>query len=618
MSLAQALATAVNGLRTTQTGLALVSGNVANAETPGYVRKGLVQAPTGGGDYGIGVRVTGINRILDQFLQSQYRTEVAGGGYATLRAQYYSRLQGIYGNPGGEGGIEAEYNRFTTALQALSTSPDDYSAQANVVSSAQALTQQLNRMTTDIQALRNDAEFGLADAVGRANEAMTQIASLNQKLATSGSSDAAAATLMDQRDRYIDELAQLIDIRVVKGDYNQVSVFTTSGIQLVGAEASQLSFNPAGTLTANTLWNIDPDKSDVGTVTLTTNGGGAIDLVSSKSIRSGEIAAYLEARDQILVSAQSQLDEFAAAMARALSDRTVPGTAVVSGAQTGFDIDVGSLSDGNTVSFTYTDGATSHRITLMQVSDPQALPLADTVTPDPDDHVIGVDFSGGLASVLTQLNAEFNGRIQFSNPAGTTLRILDDGAANNTDVNSVTATVTETSLANGVVEFPFFSDINGVFSGAITQEGAQTLGFAGRIKVNPSLLADPTKLIGYQSGVASGDDSRPHFLYDQLTSAAQSYSPSAGIGVTKAPFSGSLTAYLQQMLSQQGAAANAAAQLQQGQGVVVQALQQRISDESGVNIDNEMAQLLQLQNAYAANARVLSTVKAMLETLLNL
>ena len=618
MSLAQALATAVNGLRTTQTGLALVSGNVANAETPGYVRKGLVQAPTGGGDYGIGVRVTGINRILDQFLQSQYRTEVAGGGYATLRAQYYSRLQGIYGNPGGEGGIEAEYNRFTTALQALSTSPDDYSAQANVVSSAQALTQQLNRMTTDIQALRNDAEFGLADAVGRANEAMTQIASLNQKLATSGSSDAAAATLMDQRDRYIDELAQLIDIRVVKGDYNQVSVFTTSGIQLVGAEASQLSFNPAGTLTANTLWNIDPDKSAVGTVTLTTNGGGAIDLVSSKSIRSGEIAAYLEARDQILVSAQSQLDEFAAAMARALSDRTVPGTAVVSGAQTGFDIDVGSLSDGNTVSFTYTDGATSHRITLMQVSDPQALPLADTVTPDPDDHVIGVDFSGGLASVLTQLNAEFNGRIQFSNPAGTTLRILDDGAANNTDVNSVTATVTETSLANGVVEFPFFSDINGVFSGAITQEGAQTLGFAGRIKVNPSLLADPTKLIGYQSGVASGDDSRPHFLYDQLTSAAQSYSPSAGIGVTKAPFSGSLTAYLQQMLSQQGAAANAAAQLQQGQGVVVQALQQRISDESGVNIDNEMAQLLQLQNAYAANARVLSTVKAMLETLLNL
>jgi len=252
------------------------------------------------------------------------------------------------------------------------------------------------------------------------------------------------------------------------------------------------------------------------------------------------------------------------------------------------------------------------------VSDPQALPLADTATPDPDDHVIGVDFSGGLASVLTQLNAEFNGRIQFSNPAGTTLRILDDGAANNTDISSVTATVTETSLANGVVELPFFSDINGTFSGAITQDGSQTLGFAGRIKVNPNLLGDPTKLIAYQAGVASGDDSRPHFLYDQLTSSALSYSPSAGIGVTKAPFSGSLPAYLQQMLSQQGAAANAAAQLQQGQDVVVQALQQRISDESGVNIDNEMAHLLQLQNAYAANARVLSTVKAMLETLMNL
>jgi len=620
MSLAQSLTTAVTGLRTTQTGLALVAGNVANAETPGYIRKTLIQVPTGSGDAGLGVRVAGINRVLDQFLQAQLRTEAGGGAYANVKNAYFQRLQSVYGPPGAEGGLESVYNRFTAALQTLSTSPDDYSARANVLSSAQALTQQLNRMTTDIQALRSDAEMGLADSVARANEAMKQIAALNRQLAATGSSDAAAATLMDQRDRYVDELSQLMDVRVSQGEYNQVSVFTTSGIQLVGTSAAQMTFSPQGALTANMQWSSDPAQSSVGTITLTAASGGSLDLIATKAIRSGQIAAYLEARDQILVSAQGQLDAVAAAMASALSDRTIGGTAASSGAQTGFDIDVANLSDGNTVSLAYTDTATGlvHRVTLMQVSDPQALPLADTVTADPNDKVIGVDFSQGMAGVVSQLNGQFNGRIQFSNPAGTTLRILDDGAANTADVNSVVATVTATSLAGGSAELPFFVDGSGLYTGAITRDGSQSVGFAGRITVNSGLLADPTRLVVYQASSAAGDGTRPNFLYDQLTGAPLDYPPSAGIGTAPAPFSGSLPSYIQQMLSQQGSAAHAAALLQQGQEVVVNALQQRISDESGVNIDNEMAHLLQLQNAYAANARVLSTVKAMLEALLNI
>jgi flagellar hook-associated protein 1 FlgK len=620
MSLAQALATAMTGLRTTQTGLSLVAGNVANAESPGYVRKTLLQSATSAGDFGLGVRVDGINRVLDQYLQSQFRTENAGGAYADLRSQYYQRLQGVYGAPGAEGGIESVYNRFTTALQSLSTSPDDYSARADVLSSAQALAQQLNQMTSDVQALRSDAEAGLSDSVRRANEAMEQIASLNRQLATTGASDAAGATLIDQRDRYVDELSRLIDIRVTRSDANLVNVFTSSGIQLVGSQASRLAFTPQGALTATTQWSADPQQRAVGTIVLTSPSGGGLDLINAKAIRSGEIAAYLEARDQILVQAQGQLDEMAAAMARSLSDRTVDGTPATSGAQTGFDLDIGGLSDGNTVSFSYTDTVTgqTHRITLMQVSDPDALPLKDTATADPNDRVIGIDATQGMPAVLASLNSRFNGRIVFGNPSGTMLRILDDGAANNTDVTSANATVTATSLAGGSAELPFFTDVNDLFSGAITGQGSQTRGFAGRIAVNPALLADPTRLVAYQAGVAGGDGLRPDFLSEQLTKTPLTFSPDAGIGTSVSPFAGSLPAYLQQMLSQQGAAANAAAQLQQGQSVVVSALQQRISDESGVNIDNEMAHLLQLQNAYAANARVLSTVKSMLEALMNI
>jgi flagellar hook-associated protein 1 FlgK len=101
-----------------------------------------------------------------------------------------------------------------------------------------------------------------------------------------------------------------------------------------------------------------------------------------------------------------------------------------------------------------------------------------------------------------------------------------------------------------------------------------------------------------------------------LTSANLEFTPQSGIGTSDAPFSGSLPAFLRQVMSQQGEAAAAAESLQQGQAVVVKSLQARFNDNAGVNVDQEMAHLLNLQNAYAANARVLSAVREMLDTLM--
>ena len=81
MSLGQALATAMSGLRVTQASLALVSSNVANAESPGYVRKTLNQITGVTGDYGSSVRINGVNRELDQYLQTQIRTESSGAAF---------------------------------------------------------------------------------------------------------------------------------------------------------------------------------------------------------------------------------------------------------------------------------------------------------------------------------------------------------------------------------------------------------------------------------------------------------------------------------------------------------------------------------------------------------
>src|SRR5262245_14808934 len=617
MSLSQALATAVSGLRATQTGLALVSDNIANQETPGYIRKTPVvtQNVTGG------VSVDAINRELDQYIQRQLRSESSGSSYADLRAQFYSRLQSIYGVPGSTAALESMLGDFTTSLQTLATSPDSGAARGQVLNTAQALTQQLQSSSVAIQGLRSDAEQGLTDAVSRANQAIQRIVQINRQIGVS--KDAGTAGLLDERDRNIDELSQLMDITVVPGDNNQVTVYTGSGIQLAGVTASTLSFDGRSSLDAMSHWDSDPTERSVGTLTLTGSTGNSVDLIADHSIRSGQIKAYLEMRDDTLVQAQAQLDQIAAGLARSLSDQTVSSTAASSPPQSGFDLDLTGLLAGNSISMTYTDRSTGaqHALTFNRVDDPAALPPKDSATLASNDKVVGIDFSGGMASIISQINAVLGASgLQASNPAGNTLRILDDGSANRVDLNSLSATRTVNTLTGGTPELPFFQDANQPYSGAITSGGPQSLGLAGRLVVNASLIADPSRLVVYQTSpqTPAGDTTRANFILDRISNAQLSFSPDAGIGTTAAPFTGSLPAYLRQMISQQGEAADSASRLKEGQDVVFNSLQARFNDVSAVNIAVEMANLLNLQNAYAANARVASTVKAMLDALMRI
>ena len=624
MGLSQALATAMSGLRATQASLSLVSSNVANAETPGYVKKTVNQVAGLTGDYGSSVLLNGVNRQLDQYLQTQIRTEASGAGYADIRSTYLANLQNVYGNPGDTGSIENAFNNFLTALQGLSTSPDSQSARIGVVNAARTMAQQLNATTQGIQSLRANAEAGINDSVNAANNAMAQIAAINNQLKNNGQTDASTASLLDQRDQYIDQLSQLMDIRTVTNDLNQVTVFTNSGVQLVGTEAAKLSFNAQGTVTPNTLYNSNPAQSNVGTITINFPHGGSYDMVSTNSIRSGKIAAYLELRDNTLVKAQAQIDQLAASMSSALSDKTTAGVAAPSSVlpQTGFDVDLTGLQSGNVVHVTYKDNVTgaTHNLSIVRVDDPLVLPLGNGATLDPNDEVLGVDFSGGMSSVVAQLNAALGttANLQFSNPSGSTLRVLDDGAPNRSDVTAASVTTTMTSLTSGNPQLPFFTDNGAPYSGAITANGSTQVGLAGRISVNTALLGDPSRTIVYSTNplTASGDTTRSDFILSQLSTGSYRYSPQTGIGTTGAPFTGTLLNFAKQFISQQGEAASAAKQLADGQDVVLNTLQKKMSATSGVNIDDEMAHLLALQNAYSANARVMSSIKQMYDTLL--
>jgi flagellar hook-associated protein 1 FlgK len=439
------------------------------------------------------------------------------------------------------------------------------------------------------------------------------------QLLRGGQTDGAAAELLDQRDRYIDQLSELMDIRVVTNDDGQVNVFTTSGVQLVGAEASQFTFEAQGTVTANTTWSANPSLSNLGSITVNFPHGGSMDLFAANAFRSGTIAALVELRDNTLVQAQTQLDEFAAALSRALSDQTVAGTAVTSGAQTGFDLDLSGLKNGNVVSLTFTDTLTNtqRRVSIVRVDDPSLLPLTNAATNDPNDQVLGIDFSGGMASVVSQLNAALgtSANLSFSN-TGTTLRVLDDGAAGLSDVNAASVTSTVSALAGGVAQVPLFTDGGNLYTGARLASGAQIQGFAGRINVNMGIANDPSKLVLMSGSTTAGDTTRPDFIYQQLTSGSYFYSPKAGLGTVNSPFKGTLLNFAQQFTSAQGESADAAKLLAEGQDVVLSTLKQKFASTAGVNIDDEMAHLLALQNAYAANARVMGVVKEMYQALM--
>ena len=329
MGLSSALATAMSGLRANQASLSIVSSNIANAQTPGYVTQNATQIEVASGTTGSSVAITGVNRQLDQFVQNQLRTETSGGAYATQISNILTQLQSVYGTPGGDGTLENALNNFTTSLQSLSNNPGDSSAQSVALSAAQTLAGQLNSTTQGIQALRSNVEQDIGNSASKANTDMSQIATINSQLQGMSSTDPAAATLMDQRDNAINDLSKLVDIRVVTDPSNQTNIFTNSGIQLVGAGlASSFTYTSPGSLTATSLYNANPAKNGVGALTVKLPNGAAIDVVANNVLSSGQIAADLKLRDQTLPQAQTQVDQLAATLSSSLSDVTTAGTAI--------------------------------------------------------------------------------------------------------------------------------------------------------------------------------------------------------------------------------------------------------------------------------------------------
>ncbi|HHK73700.1 MAG TPA: flagellar hook-associated protein FlgK [Rhizobiales bacterium] len=620
MGLGTALSTAISGLNINQAGLQLVSRNVSNAGTPGYTRKTLTQENIAVGGGGFGVRQNTITRDVNEFLQQQLHTELGINGSRQILSQFLDRLDLIYGQPGSDTALDTAVNRLSGALQDLATSPESDTARNAVKLGAEQLVSKLNQLSENIQTLRRDAESGISHSVNEANELLQSIAALNTSVQESYGTLTGSADTEDQRDQLINRLSELIDISVSKGDRGSVRVYTSNGDLLVDGVASRLTFDEHGNIGPQSLYSPTDAERGVGTIKIVAANGSTSDLIRGRSNFGGTIGGYLTLRDDILVEAQTQLDELAHGLALSFSDYTNTGTAVSSGAQDGFDLDVTGLLAGNQITINYTEGGTSKTVTFVRVDDATTLPLSDDVTPNPNDSVVGIDFSGGLAGAAASMSTALGAAISVANTAGNTIRFLDDGAAATVDISDVNARITATALSDKGTQLPLFQDAAGkAYSGAL--DGAdQKLGFASRITLNGSVAADSSWLVNYSTSPATGasDATRPIELVKRLTEQSFDFDPATGIGSANAPYKGSVDEFARRIIASQTGRSEMAAQSKSAQEIVVGALQKRISSESGVNIDEEMANLIELQNAYTSSARVITAIKEMTEMLMRM
>ncbi len=623
MGLSSVLNIAKTGLGISQASLDVVARNIANADTPGYTSKTLAQTNSISGSNSIGVRELDIRRSVDRFLQSQLRIESSALGDIEVRSEFFSRIDQLFGQPGELTGLDTIFNEFVQSLQELSSTPEAFSSREAVIGDAQLLAQQLRSLSQDVQALRQTAEDSLAISVDEINEALKQLQTLNQTLGAQNSGLVPPADLLDERDKFIDLIAQHLDIRVTEGKNGTVTLFTQSGNALLEGKAAILQFDQRGDLNPLSLYSTNDADRGVGTILLQTGSGFAIDLIQNGILDSGRIGGLIEMRDNTLVQLQTQLDELAHGLALSLSSKSVAGTPQTIGLADGFDIETSALQPGNaiTINYTQTPPGTAQTLTIIRVEDAGELPLSNDATPDPNDTVIGVSFSGGVANAAIAINTALGSlgiNLVASNPAGTTLRILDDGAAGTTDISATSAVATATALQDDGSQLPLFKDgIGGATYSGSLDFGGQKLGFASRITVNTLIVQDNELLVRFASSPETplGDTARPLDLLDRLTNATFDFSPSSGIGSSTRPFTGTIESFTQRIISFQSGRANQAARELSAQDVVVTALRERFASDTAVDINKELTLLIELQNSFSANARIVQAVSELFDVL---
>lgn len=606
MGLFSAIDYATRGLQSTQSALSVVSQNVANAQNPNYIRKKFQpNGPLSKGE---------IVRVFESFIQKQMWRESASSGFTSAQAGVMSQLESLYGVPGSSSTLNARYDDFHKALQTLKIDPASPAARKGVIAAAQSVAATLNNLSDGIQSLRTSVEDQISQQTSDANSALQTIALLNEKIRLVGTTP--DPDLLDRRDAALKTLSSLMDVTITEASNGSVSVSLRNGTSLLDETgARRLSFDSHSPLTAQSVYDPLPSKRSVGTISLHSTDGVQIDLIATGALKNGSIGGLIDLRDRMLVSAQSQIDDIAAGLSSALSDNEIQSTDVGGGK----DISLAGLLSGNRLSLSYKDAqGQSHKITIIRVDDPSKLPLPASMSSDPNEEVVGVsmkDTTTGAIAAAIQSAVNVTGLNFTASSDG----VLHVNATSSVTLTSLTARVTATSLTGSGTALPLFMDGRQPpvpFTDSLDGT-SQRLGFSSRIVVNPALVADSSYLTNYTgAGGSLGDSARPTDLINRLDNTFVLSSPSSNLGLGLTPVT--LSQLIQQTFVVQASEIQRVNDNYDNQKTVQAAIDSRFSSTAGVQMDVELADMTELQNAYTANARVLSTIKDMFDILMRI
>ena len=374
-----------NALAAYQRALAVTGKNIANVNTPGYSRQEIIlneALPENGrpGQIGTGVEASEIRRSVDTFVEQQLLSSNERLGQFGAAQKSLSKIQLLF-NDSNDQGIAAGLNEFFKAWQDVATNPADLTARTVLLSKADGVTTLLNQGASQLSTQRISLDGQVQNGINDVNALASKIADLNSQIKLIEVSGQQANDLRDQRGRFLNDLAGLVDISSIEDATGQVTVFVGIG-QLLVTEQKAYELTGVANVANNGLLDV---RYDGGT-------GPNTDITSV--IGSGRLKGLIDARDTTAVGLQTSLNTLTSELVSQVNAQH----------RLGYGLDGSTTQD-----FFEATGTTASTISLA-LSDRQKIAASSTAAGVPGNNVNALALSSlQTASVAGLGNTTFQG-----------------------------------------------------------------------------------------------------------------------------------------------------------------------------------------------------------------
>lgn len=312
MSLTQALNTAISGLNTAQGRIAITSSNISNVNTAGYSKKIAGQETLTLDGIGAGAQISDIYRNVNEGLLREMRGDLGKAGREEVRYEFFHRVQTLFGTPQSDAAISQRINDLADAFEQLGVTPDQNSPRIEAIESAIQVVESFEKLSSQLQDMRDDIDDQITDEVNTANELLSQIADLNTGIIRLKNLDQPTTELQDQRDQKLNQLSKIIDITTFSRSDGSIVIYSAAG-------ANTLLDRTPNNLTFTQTAGFEPGTGGAG---LTLNGTDITD-----TLRTGTLKGLFEMRDSEIPAINDQINELAGELRDALNAEHNKGTA---------------------------------------------------------------------------------------------------------------------------------------------------------------------------------------------------------------------------------------------------------------------------------------------------